>query len=277
MVKKFPGVEAFVRRPPVFNSSGELVTGRRERLKAVRDTYTQLALKRAEVLETDLANLDALAAECLYERLKRMNIPDEVAEFAAAESELDPWLCLQKDEQLFANRVIFAMAERWGLDETDFSLVKTSDELGNDTFSVVYSADNGIDLANSRGDYDRRRNWSKTLLYYSGSTFHSEAEIRYDSIELNGQTIDTQTGSTDAVLYALARLNPNIKDERVWRINSPDLKRPSTLMHNPNMAPMAYINQGTIAFYLEDEVRDSEGIRIRPAVVVAVHQKSDSA
>lgn len=100
---------------------------------------------------------------------------------------------LNEEQQEKAVTLMTAMAEKFGVNFEDFSVVKSVGEDGGDCYTVVYAATTGIDIGDPEKDSDSKRSWESIL--------SEEAEDAF-IIELDGQSVDTRTGMTESVYRA---------------------------------------------------------------------------
>ncbi len=106
-----------------------------------------------------------------------------------------------------------ALAEKFGLESKDFSVLRTKDaENGEDTFFVVLTTDEGIDLGNPYKTYDKKRSWDSIA---------PEKPNKQFEIEIDGKTVDTRTAVTFELLHEVTKTNPNTR-EWVWETGSPE-------------------------------------------------------
>jgi hypothetical protein len=262
----------YINSPPEFDSSGMLTEGRHDRLKKVLAAYANRArelVRDPRSQYPEVVALETLVASFLpgrVEALKDLVFMNALPEVEATKAETDPWLLLMESEKTFAHEVTVEMATYWGLDPSDFSLIRTTDKEGNETFTITLSTDEGIDsLGITDINLHPYRCWQNARQFRCyengiGSVFRSQ-------IQVAGKIIDMRSGVTDATLFALSRHNPNITNEAVWRIGHPGLAC-------FEQAPIALLNKGKIYFYLLHEDSDSNEIRLRPSTVIAQHQKS---
>ncbi len=253
MAKEFPEINAFIRAG---KNEGEI----EQRLNIIHRAYAALALVRDRAVP---------CGEDGGMRFHAWKLSAFLGEAVGAEipkTEEDLWSLLSEEEQAFAQEVALKIAMVWDLDPVDFSLVSTVDNNGIELFTIIYSADTGVD---SFGD--RARGFQSIRNWYGAKNFGCYRDGDFDyrgHVDVNGQEVDIQTGVTDETLVALAKHNPKIKED-VWRINHPK----QTLSRG---APIAYLNNGKVDFGLLHPDSCNSTILLRPAAIVATRQRPSS-
>jgi len=138
----------------------------------------------------DLIGRNTLGEKALYGSGQVESDPVAKPEAKAETSVFDQ---LSAEQQEKATKLTTAMAEKFGVSKEDFSVLRTTAEDGSDRFTLAYTAGNGLDMANSKEDYDPRRSWN--------GLFDKKADKNF-MIEVDGQKIDSRTGMTEAAYDA---------------------------------------------------------------------------
>ncbi len=111
-----------------------------------------------------------------------------LGEMAVAQQvEAQPATPDQPEKLAKANKLISAMAEKFGVKEDDFSLLGVETETGNEQMVAAYTAPNGIDLGDPAKDYDEKRSWD--------AIFDKKAKKSF-IFTVGGQEVDSRKGMT---------------------------------------------------------------------------------
>lgn len=113
-------------------------------------------------------------------------------------------LPLTPEQKQKAAQVKTAMAEKFGREETDFSVIRTVDEDGNDHYSVALISTKGVDFPPKPKKLSQKR-------LYSYQDIVADPEDERFIIEVDGAQIDTREAVTDSAILQLIKLNPKIK------------------------------------------------------------------
>lgn len=174
---------------------------------------------------------------------------------------------LSAEQREKAAKLNIAMAEKFGVSAEDFSVLKTTAEDGSGRFTVAYTVGNGLDMGNSKKDYDAKRSCN--------GLFDKKADKDF-MIEVDGQKIDTRTGMTEAAYAAF------IADAKASNVDPlPDSQELANKNGKPWTATwltgeeadrisarVAYVDDGQVFAgwdFRDDGYRD---VRFRPAVVI---------
>lgn len=107
-----------------------------------------------------------------------------------SEQSTDVFAMLTPEQQERATKLTGAMAEKFGVDEKDFSVLETKDG----TKAVAYTAGNGIDLGDPTKTVDKKRSWNSIFDKKNAKNF---------MIEVDGKKVDTRAGMTSDVYDAM--------------------------------------------------------------------------
>lgn len=173
----------------------------------------------------------------------------EVESESPAEALTDTFDTLTPEQQERATSLMVVLAEKFGRNESDFSVVKSVNERGEDIFAVALTATEGIDLGDPDKSYDPKRNWDNTT-----------AEDSQFIVEVDGNKIDTRTPIDGELLKAVAAINPEI-NEWVWRTGEQDKA-------GGRDAPIAGLYDGQVGLCQYYRGGDGWSGRFRPAVVI---------
>jgi hypothetical protein len=158
---------------------------------------------------------------------------------------------LTAEQQERATAATAAQAEKFDRKESDFSVVKSTNEAGESIFAVALTATESLDLGNPKKAYDSKRNWDKVTTKDNDARF---------IIEVEGQKVDTRDKQDMQWLSVVAAANPEI-NEYVWRTGEQDLA-------GRDVAPIADLDAGQA---YPDPFRrsfDDWCIGFRPVVVI---------
>ncbi len=172
------------------------------------------------------------------------------------EASVDVMSLLTPEQQEKASKLTSAMAEKFGVDQKDFSVLTTETETGEQKFTVAYTAGNGI----------HKGSWNNIFNKKNAQDF---------MIEIDGKKVDTRTGMTLDAYKAMidkARTTEALPD-------SPQLAGENgqpwtwTLRTGEEAdgfyAPSAFANSdGYVDANWNGRDRGDDGVRFRPAVVL---------
>ena len=135
----------------------------------------------------------------------------EVVEAIETEAKGETWDVFEPPEAIErrerATRVTTALAEKFKRPESDFSVINSTNEAGENICAVALTATERLDLGDSSKTYDPKRNWNKVTAKDNDSRF---------IIKVDGQKVDTRESQNMQWLKAVAAANPEI-NEWVWR------------------------------------------------------------
>ena len=107
-----------------------------------------------------------------------------------SEQPVDVFDTLTPEQQERATKLTGAMAEKFGVDAKDFSVLETEDGIK----AVAYTAGNGIDLGDPTKTVDKKRSWNSIFDKKNAQNF---------MVEVDGKQVDTRTGMTSDVYDAM--------------------------------------------------------------------------
>jgi hypothetical protein len=149
--------------------------------------------KAYEAVDNLIEGMDGAEQSQLFEHLRTtysqqlgVAAVDGAGQETATQSDKLP---LSAEQQEKAAKLTTAMAEKFDVPIDDFALLRTETEDGSEQLTVAYAADNGIDLGDSKKDYDNKRSWN--------SIFDKKATKNF-MITVDGKKVDTRTGMTAA-------------------------------------------------------------------------------
>lgn len=100
-----------------------------------------------------------------------------------------------------------ALAEKFSREKSDFTVVKSTNETGEDIFAVALTATERLDLGDTSKAADAKRSWNNITAKDNDPRF---------IIKVGGQKIDTREAQNMQWLQAIVAANPDI-GEWVWR------------------------------------------------------------
>ena len=218
--------------------------------------YLELARTNPDLLLVAVAEIaEAAKAECIT--IPQFAGANAVGAAVAPESKTEPEtehnildeLSAEQKERAVATTT--ALAEKFGRDEADFSVVKSVNEAGEAVFAVALTATDKIDLGDPAKTYDSKRNWNKGIAKDDDPRF---------IIEVEGNKIDTRNSIDMKWLKVVAAANPKIR-EWVWRFGEKHLAV-------RGLAPIAYLRDGRADPGRDYRAGGHWDVGFRPVVVI---------
>lgn len=172
---------------------------------------------------------------------------------------------LSPERREYADKLIAAMSEKFGVRTADFSLVETSAESGEKLVTAVY-AGKGLDLGNRVKNYDPNRSWN--------GIFDEKADENF-IVTVDGRAVDTRAGLTEVVYYAMVagakkcgatlpdsqQMAEEYRDHWTWTWLTGEIP-------NRSLMPFARVGGGEVERYWRDRNSDDRCMRFRPAAVI---------
>lgn len=225
------------------------------RLRELRQSYEPLL-----AADEDAADLSANHAAVPPET----PAPEPVLEAEQEiEGESNPWLYLPMERHEVARQSRAAMAEKFGLPETDFSLVRVSQIDKPDKFVIVHSAPIGIDFGDPEKADDEERSYNKII---------DGARAPEFIIEVNGQMLDTRTGMTRPMYEAFIQDAVSKGIDPLPDSQMLDGLRVRTLLTGEEAHPVTtgavFVDEGQVGWHSIYRTHALRALRVRPAVEV---------
>ncbi len=167
------------------------------------------------------------------------------------------------EQQEKATKLATAMAEKYGVDAKDFSVVTVEAKNGEKTRTLLYTGKNGVDLGDPSQDFDTKRSWSSIF---------DEKNTQNFMVEVDGKQVDTRMGMTSGAYNAM------IADAKARGIDPlPDSEKTGDIWTYTWLtgeqagyvdAPVADVDGGQVNEIRGLRGRDYRDVRFRPAVVI---------